>query len=367
MKKQFILGVLLMLGAFLSVIGGCSNKHNQTDESVVLTDISECRESETVEKAVIHTYNQLQLDYSDLRILDANQIYHTDDIVLFTRNKERAYTYAVPKEQVQTSYEEVFKNQNDNLRDLYVSVHVNYVKTVSFTKHAVIYSITEYSDGTVETKQAPVDRFETLGYSVIDVTINDLIYTKGSFFEGREEEFKKIIGTTVDVFSATFWKPDELKGLVRYSGYLDVETESVPTAYVPAPDTDIIINLRYGFPWIYDNAESFIEKANNAHDYILGLLLCNNPTAGNAYLVGFDEYDGVTNVFMNPLLLFWPAKDLEGNQITDATSFQEYLLSLDRKFRTKAAENPDYLFPQGYVGIYDSRNEILMPICLGFK
>ena len=364
---------ILYLLAVLIVLSGCSqiqeqnNKYNSAD-SVGNSDTI-C--SSSAEKSIIDDYLQPEVDYYDLCILDADDISYTDNTELFRHRAETTRYVVYPKERVQTSYNEIFEYQNENLNELYISVHINFVKSVSFVRRTVNYEIIEYSDGTVEKRRAPVENFKILGYSIIDVTINDFIYSKGSCFRENEEDFKKINGTTFDVFSTTFWRPDNSE-LIRYSEYLQVNltddpnSDIIPTAYVPKPDTDIIIPVGGGMPWIFGSADSFINKAEEAQKKVSKYLFSDNATAESAYTIGFDYDNGVTNVSVKSLWSFWSAYDLNGNRITDEQSFRSYLLYLDDLYKKKASEDPEFVWEQGYVGIFDPDNIILKKLSLGF-
>jgi hypothetical protein len=325
----------------------------------------------TSDRNIISEYLEPEFDFYDLCIFDADDISYTDNTELFRHRAETTRYVVYPKERVQTSYNEIFEYQNENLNELYISVHINFVKSVSFVRRTVNYEIIEYSDGTVEKRRAPAEDFRIFGYSSIKVTINDIIYSKGSYFRENEEDFKKIIGTTFDVFSTAFWRPDNSE-LIRYSEYIQVNltddpnSNIIPTAYVPKPGADIVIPLGWGMPWIFDSADSFINKAEEAQKKVSKYLFSDNATAESAYTIGFDYDNGVTNVATKSLWSFWSAYDLNGNRITDEQSFRSYLLSLDDLYKKKASEDPEFVWEQGYVGVFDPDNIILKNLSLGF-
>ena len=143
-----------------------------------------------------------------------------------------------------------------------------------------------------------------------------------------------------------------------------MDLDIVPTAYVPAPGTDLIVNLRWGRPFTFDSALSFSKNAQSEYRVIAREALSGDPK--KAYEIAFDNRFGITNVNVDSLRSFWSAYDLNGNRITDEQSFRNYLLSLDDLYKNKASEDPEFVWEQGYVGVFDPDNIILKNLRLGF-
>ena len=313
------------------------------------------------------------LGYKDVQIIGYDEISPNAEKLISVRSKNGCYftlgSYATDYNCYLSSRE--FGEVSKEIDSIYMKVKVTDLASIS-----AIHSHREtFEDGSTEVYSG------RSGFTMARVTVTGFIDAPGYDIEAP---FDALVGKELAVNFGSPWYYDESGKQIRYFGerypgtrgkYSEDATEY---SYVPKVGEEIIICLsrtaaRKDSQFHKIPASKVLAESNEAiknyelittnkvipGDDVL-FALVNYPTYYRTSPYQYETYGSLTLCCST----FYPAVDLDGNEIYSQEKFERYLYSLDEYFRKK--EGLEEPWCNGYYGTLmpPEINDILRDICI---